>query len=86
MSTDSVRTPPFIEDQKPLHLRLEFLLLVFLYLLCSINGAGKLEAHWVNPAFSPAPGLSALLGVDGGGREPGLHGSCVMIGSFESPF
>lgn len=37
----------------------------------------KLAAHWVNAAFSPAPGHSASLRVNGGGREPGHWGSTL---------
>lgn len=37
--------------------------------------AVKLDGHWVNATFRPAPGRSSSPGVIGGGREPGRWNS-----------
>lgn len=42
----------------------------------------KLDHHWVNAAFSPAPGRSASLGVNGGGREHGRWDSALWLDSL----
>lgn len=46
----------------------------------------KLAAHWVNAAFSPAPGHSASLRVNRGGAWTWSLGFHVMIGWSEPPF